>query len=212
MWTIALGSMMIGFVRRTAVDDWWSKYFVNVHHADASHLAAFPPYLFAARGIAIAGILGGIVFGMTSDRVFGGRRAPVVVFGFVAQAVILLAFGLLDRAGAGPMASAGSLVALSFMVNGAHGMVGGAASMDFGGKKAAATAAGLFDGMQYLAGAFVGVGVGRMIDAYGWSVWPFAPIPFALVGALLMARLWNALPGSHHGAPAAARPKPAEAA
>jgi F0F1-type ATP synthase assembly protein I len=68
--------------------------------------------------------------------------------------------------------------------------------------------------MQYLAGGFVGVGVGWLIDNYTWSAWPFAPIPFAILGAVLMGRLWNALPGSHHGAPAktAAQAKPAAAA
>ncbi|HVY49278.1 MAG TPA: MFS transporter [Minicystis sp.] len=210
MWTIALASMMIGFVRRSVVDSWWPKYFVNVHHADAKALSDFVPYEIAAWGIAIAGIAGGLVFGYLSDNLFHGRRAPVVVIGFLGMAVLLVAFGVLGAAGAGPFAAAFSLVALSFFVNGAHGMVGGAASMDFGGKKAAATAAGLFDGMQYIAGAFVGYGVGRLIDRAGWGAWPFAPVPFALAGAALMSRLWNAVPGrSHHGA--AATPADADA-
>jgi OPA family glycerol-3-phosphate transporter-like MFS transporter len=195
MWTIALGSMMIGFVRRSVVDAWWPKYFVNVHHANPKALKAFVPYEIAAWGIAIAGIAGGLTFGSMSDRVFGGRRAPVVVIGFLGQAVVLLVFGLLDRSGAGPIVAASCIVALSFFVNGAHGMVGGAASMDFGGKKAAATAAGLFDGVQYIAGAIVGVSLGSLLDKQGWGVWPFAPIPFALAGAAIMARLWNVLPG-----------------
>jgi OPA family glycerol-3-phosphate transporter-like MFS transporter len=36
--------------------------------------------------------------------------------------------------------------------------------MDFGGKRAAATATGMFDGMQYIGGAAVGIGVGWMLD------------------------------------------------
>ena len=80
-------------------------------------------------------------------------------------------------------------------MNGAHGMIGGAAAMDFGGKRAAASAAGLFDGMQYLAGAVVGILVGSVLDGYGWGAWPWIPIPFALAGAALMATLWNVAPG-----------------
>ncbi|HJZ84536.1 MAG TPA: MFS transporter [Polyangia bacterium] len=211
VWTIAGASLMIGFVRRSVIDDWWPKYFANVFGADPKHLAAFPPYLVAAWGIALAGIVGGIVFGLLSDRVFGGRRAPVVVIAFGAQALLLAAFGLAERAGAGAMTAACALLSISFFVNGAHGMVGGAASMDFGGRKAAATAAGLIDGVQYLiAGPLVGVGMGRLLDTYGWSVWQLAPLPFALAGALLMSRLWNALPaarlaaGEHASKPAAA--------
>ncbi len=195
MWTIALASMMIGFVRRSVVDAWWPKYFVNVHHADPKSLKTFVPYQIAAWGIAIAGICGGLTFGAVSDRVFGGRRAPVVVFGFLGQATVLLIFGLLDRSHAAPAVAAFCIVALSFFVNGAHGMVGGAASMDFGGKKAAATAAGLFDGVQYIAGAVVGIGLGKLLDKQGWGIWPFVPIPFALAGAVIMSRLWNVLPG-----------------
>ncbi len=199
-WTIAAGSMMIGFVRRSVVDAWWPKYFVDVYGVSSATFATYAPYLVATWGIALAGIAGGFAFGIASDRTFGGRRAPVIGFGFVGMAVILALFGLSDMLHLGPIAAACCLVALSFCVNGAHGMIGGAASMDFGGRKAAATAAGLFDGMQYLAGAFVGIGVGYITTNWGWGAWHWAPIPFALIGAWLMTRIWNVLPkgrGAH---------------
>ncbi len=194
MWMIALGSMMIGFVRRSVVDAWWPKYFVDFHGANRSEFATYLPYLVATWGIALAGIAGGFVFGIASDRKFGGRRAPVITFGFIGMAVMLTLFGLSDFFNFGPVMAACCLVVLSFCVNGAHGMIGGAASMDFGGKKAVATAAGLFDGMQYLAGAFVGMGVGYITTNWGWGAWHWAPIPFALIGAFLMSRLWNVVP------------------
>jgi OPA family glycerol-3-phosphate transporter-like MFS transporter len=196
MWTIAVGSMMIGFVRRSVVDAWWPKYFVDYHGANRALFTTYLPYIIATWGIALAGIAGGFAFGIASDRTFGGRRAPVIVFGFIGMAVVLALFGVSDMLHLGPVMAAWCLVALSFCVNGAHGMIGGAASMDFGGRKAAASAAGLFDGMQYLAGAFVGMGVGYITTTWGWDAWHWAPIPFALVGALLMSRLWNVLPKS----------------
>ena len=194
MWMIALGSMMIGFVRRSVVDAWWPKYFVDFHGANRAAFATYAPYVIATWGIALAGIAGGFVFGIASDRTFGGRRAPVITFGFIGMAVVLALFGVSDMLNFGPIVAACCLVLLSFFVNGAHGMIGGAASMDFGGKKAVATAAGLFDGMQYLAGAFVGVGVGYITTTWGWNAWHWAPIPFALIGAFVMSRLWNAVP------------------
>jgi OPA family glycerol-3-phosphate transporter-like MFS transporter len=197
MWNIAAASMMLGFVRRGVVDEWWPKYFANVFHVNSKLLFHFAPYQVAAWGMAIAGIAGGIAFGMLSDRLFAGRRAPIVVIAFLAQAATLAGFAVLTRMGAGAFASAAALVVLAFFVNGAHGIVGGAASMDFGGRKAAATATGLLDGMQYAAGSLVGVGMGKLLDSFGWSVWPLAPIPFALVGALLMSRLWNVVPAAH---------------
>ena len=194
MWMIALGSMMIGFVRRSVVDAWWPKYFVDFYGANRAAFASYLPYEIATWGIALAGIAGGFIFGVTSDRTFGGRRAPVITFGFIGMAVVLTLFGVSDLLNFGPVVAACCLVLLSFFVNGAHGMIGGAASMDFGGKKAVATAAGLFDGMQYLAGAFVGVGVGYITTNWGWNAWHWAPIPFALVGAFVMSRLWNTVP------------------
>ncbi|HTY10931.1 MAG TPA: MFS transporter [Bacteroidota bacterium] len=194
MWMIALGSMMIGFVRRSVVDAWWPKYFVDFHGANKSAFATYLPYIIATWGIALAGIAGGFVFGIASDRTFGGRRAPVITFGFIGMAVVLALFGVSDLCNFGPVVAASCLVLLSFFVNGAHGMIGGAASMDFGGRRAAASAAGLFDGMQYLAGAFVGMGVGYITTTWGWGAWHWAPIPFALAGAYVMSRLWHELP------------------
>ena len=193
-WTIALASMMIGFVRRSVIDAWWPKYFVDVHGFSSAALGTYGPYVAATWGIALAGIAGGFAFGIASDRTFGGRRAPVILMGFAGMAVMLGLFGLSDMMLMGPMAASCCLIVLSFCVNGAHGMIGGAASMDFGGRRAAATAAGMFDGMQYLAGAFVGVGVGYVTTRWGWDAWHWAPIPFALAGVVLMARLWNVMP------------------
>ena len=158
-WMIALCSMMIGMVRRSTVDSWYPKYFREIHLAGTSgDLAHYAPYQTAAWGIALLGIAGGFAFGVASDRLYRGRRAPVITYGFVGMAATLCLLGLAGRLGLGPWVPAACLAVLSFFVNGAHGMVGGAASMDFGGRKAAATAAGLFDGMQYLASSMVGLG------------------------------------------------------
>jgi OPA family glycerol-3-phosphate transporter-like MFS transporter len=195
-WMIALCSMMIGMVRRSTVDSWYPKYFREIHLAGTSgDLAHYAPYQAAAWGIALLGIAGGFAFGIASDRLYTGRRAPVITYGFVGMAGTLCLLGISERAGLGPWAPAVSLAVLSFFVNGAHGMVGGAASMDFGGRKAAATAAGLFDGMQYLASSLVGIGMGWVIDHWGWAAWPWVPIPFACIGAVLISRLWNVTPG-----------------
>jgi len=202
-WMIALCSMMIGMVRRSTVDSWYPKYFREMHMAGTSRdLAHYVPYQAAVWGIALFGIAGGFAFGIASDRLYTGRRAPVITYGFVGMAGMLCLLGISGRVGLGPWAPALALAVLSFFVNGAHGMVGGAASMDFGGRKAAATAAGLFDGMQYLASSLVGIGMGRILDRWGWGAWPWVPIPFACIGAVVISRLWNVRPG--HARPAKA--------
>lgn len=195
IWMIALSSMMIGMIRRSTIDSWFPKYFKEIHLHGVGSVASFAPYQTAVWGIAVLGILGGFAFGIASDRIFGARRGPVITIGFIGMTLMLAIAALADQFGLGPWVAAVCLSLLSFFVNGAHGMIGGAASMDFGGRKGAATAAGLFDGMQYLASAPVGIGMGMMVDHWGWSYWHWLPIPFAVIGALVMSRLWHTLPG-----------------
>jgi OPA family glycerol-3-phosphate transporter-like MFS transporter len=71
--------------------------------------------------------------------------------------------------------------------------------MDFGGRKAAASATGMFDGMQYIGGAAVGAGMGWMLERFGWGAWGPSMIGFSAVGAILMLKLWNVVPKGRGG-------------
>lgn len=210
--TVAFASMMIGCVRRSTIDAWWPDYMSQVFHVDSHHAATSGAYQLATWGIALAGIAGGFAFGMTSDFKFGGRRGPVITIGFGGMAVLLVTFFGLQRVGLGAWGAAVLLLCLSFFINGAHGMIGGAASMDFGGRKAAATAAGFFDGIQYIAASPMGAFMGWLMSKHegwsGWSYWTIAILPFSLVGVALGASLWNVLPKAKP-APAAAPAEPA---
>src|SRR5205807_3414338 len=68
-----------------------------------------------------------------------------IFFAFIGMGVTLV---LLQQGLHTPWTGALLLVMIAFFIQSAHSLVGGAASMDFGGKKAVATAAGLFDGAQ----------------------------------------------------------------
>jgi len=195
MWMIGTGSMMIGFVRRSVVDAWYPVYFKEMFGVSNVDL----PYQLASWGIAILGIAGGFAFGIMSDRVYKGRRAPVIVYGFLGMIFVLILFYLSDFVVSNPYVSASLIMMLSFFVNGAHGMIGGAASMDFGGRKAAATAAGLIDGFQYLTSALNPFFLSAFIFPMGWQAWKLWPIPFAIIGAIVMSRLWNAVPKGRSG-------------
>jgi OPA family glycerol-3-phosphate transporter-like MFS transporter len=52
----------------------------------------------------------------------------------------------------------------------------------------------MFDGMQYIGGAAVGMGMGWMLETWGWGVWGPSMILFSVAGAILMLRLWNTVP------------------
>ncbi len=198
-WIIAFASMCIGMVRHS-IDHWYARYIGVMFGVSAKQLSSFLPYQLASVAMPLAAVTGGLLAGVASDRLFGSRRAPVIFIAFIGQALCLLLLRLSLR---DAWAACFALVLISLFVNSAHGLVGGAASMDFGGRKAVATAAGLFDGAQYLAGSLVGAGMGRLLDHYKvtgqrgveFEVWPLAPLGFAVLGALIISRLWHALPG-----------------
>ena len=79
-------------------------------------------------------------------------------------------------------------------VLGTHGLLSGTASMDFGGKKGAATAAGMIDGFVYLGAGLQSVSLG-FLTTRDWHYWPVFLAPFACIGLILCRRIWNAKPG-----------------
>jgi OPA family glycerol-3-phosphate transporter-like MFS transporter len=183
--TIAVAEFCTGFVRH-GFEQWFPRY---MQEAQGLQLGS-PIFQKGAGGVVIAGILGALFAGTISDWVFKGRRPPVA---FVGYAVQILCLAVIWKApGMGAIIAA--FIFNSFAISIVHSMLSGTASMDFGGKKAAATAAGIFDGMQYIGGSVVGVGMGWMLEKYGWGAWGPSMIGFAGVGAILMLFLWNARP------------------
>ncbi|MBL9027953.1 MAG: MFS transporter [Myxococcales bacterium] len=90
---------------------------------------------------------------------------------------------------------------ISLCVIGTHGVLSGTATMDFGGRKAAATAVGMIDGFVYLGTALQSISLGFLTSSerYGWGWWPPFLVPFAVGGFLLCLRIWNAKPGKGGG-------------
>jgi OPA family glycerol-3-phosphate transporter-like MFS transporter len=196
-WVIAGASFCTGMVRQGILDQWSVLYFKEVHGLapDAALVQTLQGLL-----IPLLSVAAGLGAGLMSDRLFGARRGPVICIAFGGQIVALLCLGQVH----GAVGAVVVLALLQFFVNGGHSLIGGAASMDFGGRKAAATAAGLFDGVQYVAGSVVGYGMGALLQSRGWGIWPYVVLPFAALGALLSASLWNTLPKRH----AAIEPEP----
>jgi MFS transporter, OPA family, glycerol-3-phosphate transporter len=87
---------------------------------------------------------------------------------------------------------------ISLCVIGTHGLLSGTATMDFGGRKAAATAVGVIDGFVYLGTAVQSISLGY-ITSTNWAWWPPFLIPFGFLGFLLCMRIWNAKAGKGGG-------------
>ncbi|MBI3535165.1 MAG: MFS transporter [Deltaproteobacteria bacterium] len=183
--TIACAEFCTGFVRH-GFEQWFPRYMVEAQHL-ALNSSVFQK---GAMAVVVAGIFGALFAGTISDWVFKSRRPPVAFLGYFLQILCLAIIWA---------APSINLVIFAFILNSfaisiVHSMLSGTCSMDFGGKKAAATAAGMFDGMQYIGGSAVGLGMGWLLDHFGWGSWGPSMIGFSVVGAVLMLVLWNARP------------------
>jgi sugar phosphate permease len=160
-WLVCLLSLGTTLLRET-FNFWTPTYFVQyvglTSSQAASRSALFP--LFGGASVVVSGIL--------SDRLgLNGRNR--VLFGGLA----LVAFSLLALAWTPSSANpwvAVSLVALTgFLLLGPYAYLSGAISLDFGGKRGSASAAGIIDGVGYLAGYLSGDAVARITVAFGWK-------------------------------------------
>lgn len=138
----------------------------------------------------IAGISGGMIAGVVSDKFFQSRRPPVaaLLYGVVFIATTLMIPFLYDGWILGLL-----VFLISICVIGTHGVLSGTATMDFGGRKGAATAVGIIDGFVYLGTGFQSLALG-FLTMRNWSFWPVFLAPFAFLGIYLLSKIWNATP------------------
>jgi len=183
--TLVAAEFCTGFVRQGLIL-WFVPFLKEVHGITPGSTL----FNVASLGITLGGVAGGLLAGFLSDRVFGSRRPPVALVFYLCQIVSLLVLG---RAAA-PGLAAFMIGFTCIWIFGVHGMLTGTASMDFGGTRAAGTVAGLLDGVQYLASGLTGFLLGHFLDKLGWGAWTYMIMPFSLIGALLMTRLWNETP------------------
>lgn len=201
--TIAVAEFCTGFVRH-GFEQWFPRYMQEAQHLGLTS-AIFQE---GALTVVIAGIAGAVVAGTFSDWLFQSRRPPVAFIGYALQVVCLTVVWISPSIGWIIAAFVLNSLAISMV----HSMLSGTASMDFGGRKAAASTTGMFDGMQYIGGAVVGAGMGWMLDRWGWQIWGPSMVIFALIGGLLMLRLWHAVPASYGARPPMRQAIPKEAA
>jgi OPA family glycerol-3-phosphate transporter-like MFS transporter len=139
----------------------------------------------------VAGIIGGNVAGIVSDKLFQSRRGPSA--GFLYGILTLCIGGMFFSLNNGWILCTLAFI-MSICVIGTHGLLSGTATMDFGGRRGAATAVGVIDGCVYLGTAVQSFSLG-FLTTKSWSYWPIFLLPFSVIGFLLLLRIWNAKPG-----------------
>jgi sugar phosphate permease len=154
---LSLGTTLL----RETFNLWTPTYFVDyvgLSNADAASRSALFP-LFGGVSVLVAGFM--------SDRL-GLNGRSLVLFGGLTSGTACL-FLLAQVPGhANPWIPVALVALIGFLLMGPYSYLAGAMSMDFGGDKGAATAAGIIDGVGYLAGVLSGDTMARVTVQYGW--------------------------------------------
>jgi OPA family sugar phosphate sensor protein UhpC-like MFS transporter len=137
----------------------------------------------------LAGLIGPILIGYASDKLFGARRMPACVISLALLTVCLALFV--------PSMQSGSLymvVGLLFMMGmtlyGPDSMISGTAAIDFGSKDGAASAAGFVNGC-----GSVGAILGGLLPGYFDTITVFLVFTgAALVASVMLIPFWNSRP------------------
>ena len=141
--------------------------------------------------IALGAVLGSYCAGVATDRLFGGRRAPVICLLLVLLGLLTLLYESVSRSSA-----SGTIVLLAvigFCIYGPQVLLVGTAPADLAHKGTAAAAAGFVNFMGYM-----GAATGDVVTGYysvaehgGWRIAISIWAGWALAAAVAAGLLWN---------------------
>jgi sugar phosphate permease len=166
---------------------YWGPFYMEKVLGYSKGLSATAPLVFDG-----AGILGAITIGWISDRYFRGRRVPVAIV-----SLLLLAVALNLYSWAAPQGLVLNLLVLAlcgFFLFGPDAIVSATAAQDIGGPAAAATAAGIINGMGSVGQVFAGpLAPERSADA-DWGLIYGLLGGGAVLAACILAPFWKTMP------------------
>jgi phosphoglycerate transporter family protein len=181
VWFVAIGNMCL-YIPRLGILVWAPTFLKEVKGVS----------LMVAGGQAatfeLAGLVGGLIAGWLSDRVFQGRRGPVSTLFMVLTAGALYLEWLIPAGY--PWLDTLVLGAAGFFIYGPQ-VLAGVAATDFASKRAAGVASGFIGVMASLGSCISGAGVGLIVDNYGWEAGFMLFVITGLIGAFFFALTWH---------------------
>ena len=181
LWIFAAANVLV-YIVRYGVLNWAPTYLTEVKGYTITN-SAWQSSLYE-----LAGIPGMLFSGWASDKLFHGRRSPVMVICMllVVGAVMIYWFNpkgnyLIDSL---------ALVAIGFLIYGPVMLIG-VAACDLVPKKAVGTAAGLTGLFGYVGATAAELGIGNLVQHYGWDTGFVVISAAALLSVFLLALTWN---------------------
>jgi sugar phosphate permease len=183
LWLLAVALGMLNACRYGFMD-WGLTQLVEVQATGIDKAG------FKYAVLPIGGIAGAYFSGWATDRIFGGRRAPVICGLLVTLGLLTLGYNWCIHFGTGLTII--TLLAIGFSMFGAQVILVGTAPIDLARAGTAAAAVGFVNFMGYI-GAFSGDQVtGYLAEHYDWKVAVYFWASCAFLAAAMVALLWNA--------------------
>jgi OPA family glycerol-3-phosphate transporter-like MFS transporter/OPA family sugar phosphate sensor protein UhpC-like MFS transporter len=186
IWLLSLANFFV-YTVRYGILDWGPTFLKQARSIDLTNAT----WMVAAYEV--AGLLGMLLGGWITDRVFGGRAARAcLVYMTLCTGALLLFWLLPDQSSL----TSGTLLCLAgFFIYGPQSLIGTAAA-NLATKRAAAAAVGLTGLFGYLSTIVSGVGIGSLVDRHGWDAGFLVFLISGVAGMVLFAVCW---PAKAHG-------------
>lgn len=181
VWYMAIANMCL-YIPRMGIF-FWAPTFLKEFKGVTLIIAGMQLVSFE-----IASLVGGIIAGWISDKVFGGRRGPVGTLFLMGLAVALYTVWKIPPGY--PLLDTLMLMVAGFLLNGPQ-VLNGVATADFASKRAVGVATGVTGVCAYAGAAIAGVGIGMIVEKYGWDGGFMLFILTAITGAFFFALTWN---------------------
>ncbi len=149
---------------RESFNTWSVDFLLSTQHGQSSLATAS----LQSIGFDMAGLVSVFLAGVAYDRVGPTRRRWLM---FTSLALLAGVLAALPTAAHESALLAAALVGLAgLLVYGPYSLLAGTLAVATGGARLAATAAGIIDGVGYVAGALAGVTLGRLLDVGGYGL------------------------------------------
>jgi phosphoglycerate transporter family protein len=186
IWLFAFANFFV-YTIRYAVLDWGPTLLSETKGIKLSHAG----WMVAA--FEVSGVVGMILSGWLTDRVFGGRGARTSFFSMILASLFVLLFWKIP--GQSTFMSTALLCGAGFFIYGPQSLIG-TSTANLATKHAAGTAVGLTGLFGYASTILSGWGLGKLVEKYGWDKAFVGLMLCAGAGALMFALAW---PAKAHG-------------
>lgn len=181
LWIFAAANVLV-YIVRYGVLNWAPTYLTEVKGYTITN-SAWQSSLYE-----LAGIPGMLFSGWASDKIFHGRRSPVMVICMLLVVGAVMVYWFNPKGNY--IVDSLALVAIGFLIYGPVMLIG-VAACDLVPKKAVGTAAGLTGLFGYVGATAAEVGIGNLVQHYGWDAGFIVISAAALCSVFLLALTWN---------------------